>query len=90
MTPFGKITVIKSEILSQLQYLFAVIPDPDVNYLKICERLVYKFLWNNGPDKIKRSVTIAPLHRGGMNMTHLPSKLQATKISWVFRLYRVI
>lgn len=86
MTPLGKITVIKSEIVSQLQYLSAVLPDPSVKYMQTIEGLLYKFIWNNGPDKIKRSIIIAPIDRGGMNMVHLPSKIQTTKISWIFRL----
>jgi hypothetical protein len=32
------------------------LPNPSEDFIKQIERLLYRFLWNKGPDKIKRSV----------------------------------
>ena len=41
LTPFGKITVIKSLVLSKITHL----PDPDDNFLKELNILLFNFLW---------------------------------------------
>ena len=88
MTPMGKITIIKSEIISQLQYLFSSIPNPTNTFWNDIETVLYKFIWSNGPDKIKRLTLIAPKQFGGLDMVHVKTKAQASKIVWVSRLFQ--
>ena len=49
-----KITVIKSLILSKCTHIFLALPNPQGDFQKLLERKLYKFLWNNGPDRICR------------------------------------
>ena len=42
MTPIGRITIVKSLGLSQLIYLFSVLPKPDDDFLKDLETVLYK------------------------------------------------
>ena len=86
LTIMGKITIIKSLIISQLMYLLQCLPTPNQSYLRSIEKLLFSYLWNNGPDKIKRSVIIAPKCKGGLDMVHIPSLALAVKISWIKRL----
>ena len=54
---------------------------PD-DFLKTIERIFYKFLWNGGPDRIKRIVIVKNLKAGGLRMVNLSEFINALKISW--------
>jgi hypothetical protein len=58
LTLFGKVTIIKSLIVPQLTYLLSVLPNPGQNYLKDIDSLIFNFLWDNKPPKIKREVVL--------------------------------
>ena len=58
LSMLGRITVIKSLALSKFTHLFLALPNPPGDLIKRLERLFYKFLWNSGPDRIKRHVII--------------------------------
>ena len=59
LTLFGRITVIKSLALSKFNHLFLALPNPPGELIKQLEKLFYKFLWNSGPDRIKRSIILS-------------------------------
>ena len=61
----GKITVIKSLILSKFTHLFLVLPNPPGVFIKLLERQLYKFLWSNGPDRICRRNIVKIYMQGG-------------------------
>ena len=86
LTMIGKITIIKSLIISQLMYLLQCLPAPNQSYLRSIEKRLFMYLGNNGPDKMKRSVIIPPKCKGGLDMVHIPSLALAIKISWIKRL----
>ena len=65
LTLLGRIAVIKSLVLSKLTHLFLALPNPPGDLIKRLERIFYKFLWNSGPDRIKRSVIIKKINAGG-------------------------
>ena len=65
LAPFEKITVLKSFIMSKLNYLFLCIPDPSKNFIKTLERLFFKFIWNDKPDKIRRNTICMNYKWGG-------------------------
>ena len=54
LTPFGKISIIKSNILSKGIHIMTSLPTPET-FLNKVNSLLYSFLWNNKPDKIKRT-----------------------------------
>ena len=58
LTLFGKVTIIKSLIVPHLTYLLSVLPNPGQNYLKDIDSLIFNFLWDNKPPKIKREVIL--------------------------------
>lgn len=53
ITTLGRITVVKTLVISKLNYLFLTIPDPEKNLLTLLNRLFYDFIWNSKPDRIK-------------------------------------
>lgn len=86
LTIFGKITLLKTHALSQITYLFSVLPSPSKAFFKQLETILFNFIWNNKPDKIKRSTMIAPLSEGGANMIKPELQDKALKVCWVKRL----
>ena len=44
ITPFGKITVIKTLVISKITHLFMNLPDADERFLQDLNLLLYKFL----------------------------------------------
>ena len=46
LTPFGKITVIKTLALSKITHLFMSIPDPSNTFLRELDQMLFYFLWN--------------------------------------------
>ena len=48
--------------------------------------LFYKFLWDAGPDRIKRKVIVKNITCAGLRMIELKSCIKALKISWLRRI----
>ena len=82
LTPFGKITIIKTNILSQCIHLLTVIPR-SVEFLKEVNSIIYNFLWSGKPDKINRATTMLQCSQGGMNMINIFNFEKAIKVSWI-------
>ena len=86
MTLFGKVTIIKSLIVPQLTYLLSVLPNPGQNYLKDIDSLIFNFLWDNKPPKIKREVILQKANQGGLNITDIYTYSKSVKFQWVKKL----
>ena len=86
LTPLGKISVIKTFILSSFNHIFTSLPAPCTILLRKLNNLLYSFLWDDKPDKIKRKfVTNSYLH-GGLNMVDIDTFIKCQKLTWVKRL----
>ena len=68
LTLIGRITVIKSLALSKFVHLFISLPAPPNELIKELEKMFYKFLWNSGPDRIKRRIIIKNIEYAGLRM----------------------
>ena len=88
LTPLGKITVIKTFIISKFIHVASIIPSPKKEKLKDLERMILNFLWDNKPAKVKLKQITQPYQNGGLQMINITSFFQALKISWIRRLLR--
>ena len=52
----GKIVVIKSYALPKLIYPLTSLPNPPKEAIKGIEKMMYDFIWDGKPDKIKREI----------------------------------
>ena len=86
LTQLGKITVIKSLLLSKLVHLLTVLPNPSQSVLKQLERIFFSFLWHGGRDPIKRAKTIQSYAAGGLQMIDVKAFVQSLKLTWLKRL----
>ena len=66
LTPFGKITIIKSLAMAKMNHYIMSLPNPSYHFLKDLNRLFYNFVWNNKIDRVKRTVAIKPNKQGGL------------------------
>ena len=78
----GKITVIKSLVVSQLVYLLSPLRS-NYKVLNEINDLLYTFLWNGKGDKIKRKVMINDFGVGGLKMIDISSFSKSLKTTWI-------
>ena len=71
ITPLVRIAVIKSLLVSKLNYLFSTLPNPPGVFLKDLNHILFKFVWSNKPDRIKRSIACRPVCEGGFGMADI-------------------
>ena len=82
----GKILIIKTLILPQIQFLFNMVTVTHA-ILKKVDEMFFAFLWNNKTHKIKRATIIAPIEHGGLGMIDIFAVNTASKISWIRKLF---
>ena len=78
----GKISVIKSLIVSQLVYVLSPLRS-NYKVLNEINDLLYTFLWNGKGDKIKRKVMINDFGAGGLKMVGISSFNKSLKTTWI-------
>ena len=86
LTPIGKITIIKTYILSKFIHLFSVLPNPPLEFLKKLNTIIFNFIWDGKPDKINRLQVCRQQHEGGLKMINLLSFIKSLKLSWFRRM----
>ena len=79
LTPLGKITIVKTFLLSKLIYIFTALPDPDSNGIKELNDMFFNFIWSGKPDKINRKVLFMDKTIGGLNMVKLKPFITSIK-----------
>ena len=86
ITPLGRVTVIKSLALSKINHLILSLPNPSEKIVREIQGMFYKYLWKNGPDKVKRSIVIQNYDKGGIRMVDVEHFIYSLKLTWVRRL----
>jgi len=86
ITPLGRITVIKSLLISKLTHLLINLPDPPQDFLISLEDELYNYLWDGKNSKIKKSVVCKPYSEGGLQMLNIKTFITALKVSWLKKL----
>ena len=89
LTPLGKITVIKSLLLSSLNHLFISLPNPNEKTMKEINDLFYNFIWE-GTSRIKRTVLCKEYCEGGLKMTDINAFIAALKSTWLRKLVKKV
>ena len=86
LTPYGKITVIKSLALSKISHLALVLPSLNAKMIKDIEKILLKFLWNGKSEKVARKITYLPTNKGGLGMVDVKTFWASLKFSWIRRI----
>lgn len=85
ITPIGRNILFKTFAISKLVYLFQTLPNPPSSFILELNSILYNFIWNDKPDKVKRQTIINPIHLGGLKVIHLESFIHSLKITWIKR-----
>ena len=85
LTLMGKITVIKTFALPKLIYPFTVLANPPQKIINHIQSLIFQFLYDGKPDKIKRQQLYQTYENGGLKLTDIVSFINAIKCGWVKR-----
>ena len=83
LTLYGKVTVIKTLLVSQFVYLIIPLLTPPKETLNKIQADLYKFIWGGKPDKIKREVTNNYKEHGGLNMIEFKEFFTSLKVKLV-------
>ena len=62
------------------------LPNPSEETIKKLQNLCYTFLWNNGPDKVKRNCVVKSYKMGGLKMLDVKKFITSLKSTWLRRL----
>ena len=82
----GRAKVISVFALSKVYYTARILTMP-FHYARKFEREIWSFIWDDRQPPIKRSVCIGPVAQSGLNVPHLPSKIQSFQIQWIRSLF---
>ena len=82
---FGMVTILKLLALSKCNYILQNIPVTKEILTKL-ELMLFRFLWKDKRDKIKRKQMIQSYENGGVKMIDVRSQLETFQIKWVQRL----
>ena len=86
LTPYGKIIVIKSLLISKITHVLLSLPSPSLELLSRLETIFKNFIWKNGTPKFRRDILETLPNVGGLKMTNLKIFDASLKISWFKRL----
>ena len=81
---FGKVTIIKSLVISKINYVCNVMIPP-MEFVGSVKENLLRFLWNDGTAKIKYSSIISGKHEGGLKFPDIDSIIKTRRILWLKR-----
>ena len=84
LTSLGKIALIKTNFISKCVHLLTSLERSE-NFLRDLNTELYRFLWNNKLDKIKRSTICNDYLKGGLKMVNIFAFEKAFKLTWIQR-----
>ena len=88
LSPYGKVTVIKSLFLSKITHLLLSLPSPKKNLFEKINTIFKKILWNNKPPKFRKEIIEAEIIDGGLKLHNLEKFDLSLKFGWAKRLLR--
>ena len=86
LTPFGKVVIIKSLLISKITHVLLSLPSPKPDTIIQIEETFKNFLWNNKIPKFRKEILETLSNLGGLKLTNLQKFDSALKISWIKRL----
>ena len=86
LTPYGKIAIIKSSLISKITHVLLFLPSPKNETFNELENVFKIFIWNEKSPKFRREILENLPDLGGMKITNLRAFDTALKISWMKRL----
>ena len=86
LTPYGKIIIIKSLLISKITHVLLSLPSPSPFTINKLEKIFQEFIWGQKNPKFRKEVMENALNLGGLKMTNLCTFDSALKLSWLKRI----
>ena len=86
LSPYGKVTIIKSFLVSKFVYVCSVLPTPK-EVVSELNRMLFKFLWNGVKTKVTRVSAINDYEWGGLKMIDVDCMIRSLKLGWLQRVF---
>ena len=83
LTLIGKVQIIKSFALPKILYRLTLMSNRK-QFIKKINTLLYSFVWK-GKDKVKRTVLISPIEKGGLKIPDVESLISSQRIICIKR-----
>ena len=87
LSVLGKVTVVKTILLSKITHLLISLPSPGTNFIKKLEHILFNYVWGGKTDRISRNKMIKDYKDGGCRMVHLDSFIKSLKLTWMRRIF---
>ena len=71
LTPLGRITILKTLIISKLNHLFISLPNPSDEIINTLQKQFFSFIWQSSTDRIKREILMKDYSKGGLKMLNI-------------------
>ena len=81
LTALGRITVLKTIIIPKLTYLLISLPNPSNKLLNIINDTLFKFIWQNKSDNLKRDLFTQEYQDGGIKMININNFIAVGQVS---------
>jgi len=81
---FGRCLIVKSLGISQIVHSAAVL-DIHKDYIAKIQSSIFKFIWKEKQDKIKREALYQDYERGGLRVTCIETLCKALRLGWIQR-----
>ena len=88
LTPYGKVTIIKSLLIPKITHMLLSLPSPSPSCFKEINDVITKFLWCGKPPKWKKEILEGEIPHGGLKLHDLNIFDKALKLSWLKRYQR--
>ena len=85
LTPYGKVVIIKSLLMSKITHILRSLSTPSENTFAQLDNLFFTFIWGNKPPKFRREIVEANIIKGGLKLHNLKKFDAALKIGWLKR-----
>jgi len=84
----GKVTLVNTLIVSQFIFLLSSLPSPSSAFFDKYEKKIFKFLWRDGPERIKRKTMYNDYDQGGLKLQNLRAVDLKLKAALVPKLHK--
>ena len=85
LTPYGKVTIIKSLLMSKFTYMLLSLPSPKKELIDELNKTFSDFLWAGKPPKFRKEIMEAEIKDGGLKLHNIAIFDTALKLSWLKR-----
>ena len=89
LTPYVKVTIIKSLLMSKFTHILLSLPSPNPELIMELDKLFSDFLWSKKPPKFRKEFVEAEIMDGGLKFHNISTFDSALKLGWLRGLVKV-